>query len=144
MRGLTVKVGVDSVLEVRAGSKVDELELVGLEVDQQVLVLDVPVDDPGRVARDDRLDDLAEEVAREPLLEHALLSDEVKEVLAGRGLLHHVDEGVVELVVVEESDDSGDALDLGEELQLQRDTPFPDLEERTSCKLEIKSTEAHV
>ena len=114
---LTVKVGVDAVLQVGSRAKVDELELEGPEVDQEVLVLDVAVDDPLAVAGDHGLDHLPEEVPGHLLLEHPLLGDEVKEVLARGGLLHDVDEGVVALVEVEQADDARDGLDLGEQLQ---------------------------
>ena len=50
---------------------------------------------------------LAEEVPGEVLLEHALLCDEVEEVLARLGPLHDNDEGVVALKVVDESDHPG-------------------------------------
>ena len=85
---LTVKVGVDAVLQVGSRAKVDELELEGPEVDQEVLVLDVAVDDPLAVAGDHGLDHLPEEVPGHLLLEHPLLRDEVKEVLAGLRPLH--------------------------------------------------------
>ena len=48
--------------------------------------------------------DLAEEVSGELLLEDPLLGDEVEEVLARLGTLHHDDEGVVPLKVVQEAD----------------------------------------
>ena len=124
---LTVKVGVDAVLQVGARAKVDELELQGPEVDQEVLVLDVAVDDPLPVAGDHGLDHLPEEVPRHLLLEHALLRDEVKEVLAGRRLLHDVDEGVVALVEVQQTDHAGDGLDLGQQLQFEGDSPSLEL-----------------
>ena len=125
---LTVKVGVDSILKVGPRSKVNELEVQGLEVDQEVLVLDVPVDDPFAMACEDRLHDLAEKVPCHLLLEHPLLSDEVKEVLAGGRLLHNIDEGVVALVKVEQPDHARDGLDLREQLELQRDSPSLELQ----------------
>ena len=52
---LTVEVGVGGLLEEGAGAEVDELELEGLGVHQQVLILDVPVDDALPVAGQHRL-----------------------------------------------------------------------------------------
>ena len=54
----TVKVRVEAVLEQGAGAKVDKLEPEGLEVDEEVLVLDVPVEDPLPVAGNHRLNHL--------------------------------------------------------------------------------------
>ena len=126
--GLTVKVGVDAVLQIGAGPEVNELEVEGLEVDQEVLILDVPVDDSLPVASNDSLHHLAEKVPCHLLLKHALLSDEVKEVLAWGGLLHHVDEGVLALVEVQQLDDSGHRLNVGEKLQLQGNSLSIELE----------------
>ena len=47
---------------------------------------------------------LAEEVPGKVFLKDALLCDEVKEVLARLGALHHDDKGVVALKVVDKSD----------------------------------------
>ena len=136
---LTVKVGVESVPQVGAGAEVDELELEGLEVDQQVLVLDVPVDDALPVAGDHRLDDLPEEVPRELLLEEALLGDEVEEVLAGLGPLHDDDVGVVALEAVDQLDHAGHpaAGDHVHEAHLQRDTLPAHLGERKENRNDV-------
>ena len=64
MELLTIKVGVDTILQIGAGTKVDEPEVEGLEVDKDVLILDVPVDDALVVAGKNRLHNLSEEVAR--------------------------------------------------------------------------------
>ena len=119
---LTVKVGVDSLLHEGTRAEVDQLEIKGAQVHQEVLVLDVSMDDSLAVASDDGLDNLAEEVPRQLLFEHPLLGDEVEEVLAWSGLLHDIDEGVIALVEVDEADDSGYTLDLGQELELQWDS----------------------
>ena len=78
---LTVKVSESVLLVERPGAEVDQLELAGLEVDQQVLVLDVPVDDPPAVAGQDRLHHLPEEAPCQLLLKNSLLGDEVEQVL---------------------------------------------------------------
>ena len=78
---LTVKVSESVLLVERPGAEVDQLELAGLEVDQQVLVLDVPVDDPPPVAGQDCLDHLPEEAPRQLLFKNSLLGDEVEQVL---------------------------------------------------------------
>ena len=90
--GLTIKICVDAVLHVGAGSEVDQLQVQRPQVDEQVLVLDVPVDDSLAVAGDDGLDDLAEEVAGQLLLQLALLGDEIKQILARLRSLHDDDE----------------------------------------------------
>ena len=55
---LTIKIRVDGVLVEGAGPKVDELELVGLQVHEQVLVLDVTMQHTLPVARQDGLNNL--------------------------------------------------------------------------------------
>ena len=62
---LTVEIGVDGILEKSSGPKVDKFELEGLRVDEQVLVLDVPVDHPLPVARQHRLHNLKSRVLPE-------------------------------------------------------------------------------
>ena len=74
------------------------------------------------VARDDCLDHLAEEISRQLLLQHPLLGDVVEEVLAGGGLLHHVDEGIDAFVEVDQADNARNALYLREQFQLQRNS----------------------
>ena len=109
---LTVKVGVDAVLQVGSRAKVDELELEGPEVDQEVLILDVAVDAPLAVAGDHGLDHLPEEVPRHLLLQHPLLCDEVEEVLARLRPLHDNEKRVVTLEAVEDLDHPGTSIDL--------------------------------
>ena len=62
---LTVEIGVDGILEKSSGPKVDKFELEGLRVDEQVLVLDVPVDHPLPVAGQHRLHNLKSRVLPE-------------------------------------------------------------------------------
>ena len=86
------------------------------------------MDHPASVAGNHRFHDLPEEVPGQLLLEHAFLGDEVEQVLAGRGLLHHVDEGVDTFVKVKKSDDARHDLDLGQELQLERHSSAVELQ----------------
>ncbi len=76
-------------------AKVYQLEIKGSEIHQEVLVFDVAMDDSEAMAGQDCLDDLAKEVPRQMLLKHALLSDEVKQVLAGLRPLHDNDKGIM-------------------------------------------------
>jgi len=104
---LTIKVCVVSCLGVSSGAKVDEFQLEGLQVDQQVLILDIPMDHSLALASHDRLHHLPEEVPCKLLLQTPLLRDEIEEILARLRTLHDYDEGVVPLVAVDESDDAG-------------------------------------
>ena len=72
---------------------------------------------------------LAEKVPGKVLLKDALLCDEVEKVLAGLGPLHHDDEGVVALEVVDEADDAGDVGDAVHEAHLQGNLVQPDLQD---------------
>ena len=82
--------------------EVDEIQLSSFEIDEDVLILDVPVDDARGVAGEHRLDHLAEEVGRHLLLEAALLTDVVEHVFARVWSLHHNDIGVHSLKKVED------------------------------------------
>ncbi len=118
---LTVKIHVVSGFDVGARSKVDQLEVEGSEIHQEVLVFDVPMDDSLAMAGNDGLDDLAEEVPRQLLLKHALLRDVVKEVLAGLGPLHDNDEGVMTFKAVDQLDHSRSAGDNVHQAHFQGD-----------------------
>ena len=141
---LTVKVGVGSVLHEGARAKVDELELAGPHVDQEVLVLDVAVDDALPVAGDHRLHDLPEVGARHLLLERALFRDVVKQVLAVGGALHHVDERVLLLVKVYDPDDARHRLHRMEKLQLERNPPSVQLEKKRTRFVKIVSFSSRI
>ena len=77
----TVKISVWFILDDCPGPKIDELELASGQVHNQVLVLDVAVDDAAAVARQHRLNHLAEKFARQIFFENALLRDELEKVL---------------------------------------------------------------
>jgi hypothetical protein len=111
-RFLTFEFGVESVLEISSRSEIDEFEIESFKIDQKILVLDVSMDDSFSVASQNCFDNLSEKVSGQLLFQDALLGDEVEEVFAAGGLLHDVDEGVVTLVEVEESDDAADRLNL--------------------------------
>jgi len=117
---LTFEFGVESVLEISSRSEIDEFEIESFKIDQKILVLDVSMDDSFSVASQNCFDNLSEKVSGQLLFQDALLGDEVEEVFAAGGLLHDVDEGVVTLVEVEESDDAADRLNLWKEFQFQR------------------------
>jgi len=118
-----VKVSESVLLVEGAGAEVDQLEFARLEVNQEVLILDVPVDDSPPVAGENRLDHLPEEASGQLLLKNSFLSDEVEEVLSRGGPLHDEDEGVRPLKEVEEFDHSLNILDAVQQLQLKRDSP---------------------
>ena len=130
---LTVKIGVDSVLEVGAGAEVDELELEALEIDEEVLVLDVPVDHTLAMAGDDRLHHLAEEVAGHLLLQHPLFRDEVKQVLARLRVLHYDKERVVAFKAVQDLHHPWTAMYLLQQADFKGDSVAVDLGERIQC-----------
>jgi len=82
---LAFKLRVDSVLEICTGAKVDELQLSSVEVKQNVLVLDVKMDDTGRMNLPHCCDELNEELSSRALWQTTILRDEIKQV-------HHVPE----------------------------------------------------
>ena len=75
-------------------------------MDEDVLVLDVPVHDAPPVAGDDGVEQLAEEVPGQGLGQAALLADEVEQVLAVQSLHDNV-EAVWHLEVVNKPDNVG-------------------------------------
>ena len=127
---LTVEVGVEAVPQVGARAKVDQLQVEGLEVHQQVLILDVPVDDATSVASNDGLHYLTEEVAGQLLFQHPLFSDVVEEVLAGLWPLHHDDVGVMSLKAVDESDHPGETGHRAHQADLHGNTLSINLEKK--------------
>lgn len=105
----------------RPGPKVDELNLGSRDIDENVLVLDVPVDDSPLMAGDDRLQHLLQEAPCHDLLKSSLLGDEVKEVLAAERALQDQDVGVGTLVKVEQANHARDARDFPQEADFERD-----------------------
>lgn len=124
---LTVKVRVDTVFQVGTRSKVDQLQVQCPHVNQKVFVFDVAMDDSLVVAGNHGLNDLAEKVPGQLLLQLSVFRDEVEQVLAGRWFLHDVDEGVVTFIKVDEFDDPRNNLHLGQQLELQRNSPSVEL-----------------
>jgi len=117
-----VKVGEVLLLEECSGPEVNELELSSGEVHQQVLILDVPVHDALAVARQHRVHNLAEEIARQLLVQNPLLCDEVKQIFGVRRSLEDVDETVTALIKVNQLNHSLNVLHRAEKLQLQRNS----------------------
>lgn len=86
---LTIELGIGGVLEEGPRAEVDEFDLSGPQVHQQVLVLDVSVDDATGVAVSHGLQHLQEEAARRRLVQRAALRDVIKQVLPRLWTLHH-------------------------------------------------------
>ena len=82
-------------LEKSPAAEVYQLQLAGLEIDEDVLILDVSVDDAGAVAGDNCLNHLSEEVSSNLLVQAPFLTDVVEHVHTVTGMLQYVDEGVV-------------------------------------------------
>lgn len=78
------------------------------------------MDNPGVVDGHCGPDDLTKEGPRHVLLEVALLGDVVEQVGHGVRALHDQDEAVRAFVVVKESDDAFDSVDLVKKSNLQR------------------------
>jgi len=78
-----IKVGIDVIMEPGSRPEVNELDFVGLGVNENVFVLDVSVDDLVGVTLGDSLHDLLENEPGQVLLEGAVVGDEVEQVFAG-------------------------------------------------------------
>ncbi len=97
---LTFVLCVGALPEEGPRAKVYEFDLVSLEINEDVLILHIPVDHAHRLAVLHRLQDLPEQVARRALTHHALLRDVVKQVDVLFGPLHDNVEVVRVLKVV--------------------------------------------
>lgn len=102
---LTFIFSVGTVPQKRTRTKVNELDLVALQVNQNILVLHVPMDYALRQTVLDGLQDLLEEVARRSLADSALLGDVVKQVYVLVGTLHNDVELVLLFEEVEQFND---------------------------------------
>ena len=101
------------VLEKRAGAEVDELDAIRAQIDEDVLVLDVPVQNAQLADAQHDLHDLSEVVARHALaqadavvvvvvLDERQIGDVVEQVLAVLVAFHYDDETVLLLHVVQD------------------------------------------
>ena len=106
-----LELSVDPVLKETAGAEVDQLDLEVVQVDQDVLVLDVPVDDALLVAGDQGGQQLPEDVLGHGLRQGTLFADEVEQVLAVESLHHNVEAGL-HVKVVNEPDHPRNVLQL--------------------------------
>lgn len=106
---LTIKVRVNGVLQQGSGAEVDELHLPGAEVDENVLVFDVPVHYAAVLAVPHGLQHLAEKAPRQVLRQGTFLGDEVEQVLDVLGSLHYDDEAVRPLEPVQHLDNAAEA-----------------------------------
>ena len=127
---LTIKLCVHAILQKSSRAEVDEFQLARFEIDQNVLVLDVPVEDATAGHRLHDADDLTEELPGGVLVQRSLLRDEVEEVLDGLRPLHDQDEGVWTLECIQQFDDAADGLRLAEQTHLHGDVVSVHLEDK--------------
>ena len=95
-----VKVCVVILLEKCTGSKVYELELAGVEVHNEILILDISVNDSQAVARQHSIHNLTEEVPCQFLVKNSLFCDEIKKIFRVGWALENVDKAVTSLVEI--------------------------------------------
>lgn len=81
-----------------------------------------------------KLSHLTEKVSRKLFLQHSLLGDKVKQILAGLRPLHHDDEAVVPLEEVEQLNHAVHGADPVHEANLQRNPFQPNLK----CYMEMR------
>ena len=116
-----LKLRVVVILHEGSAPEVDEIQLSSFEIDEDVFIFDVSVDDARGVAGEDCLDDLAEEVGRNLLVEAALLTDVVEHVNTVTWVFKNVDEGVVSFEKVQYSHHSVNFSDCAQKFELQGD-----------------------
>lgn len=102
---LTFVLRVRSFSEEGPWSKVDQLDLIGVEVNQDVLILYVSVDHTHRETVSHCLNDLSEQISGGSLTHHPLLCDVVKEINVFIWLLHHNIKVLYVFKVVQHLDD---------------------------------------
>ena len=108
---LTIKVPVGSIADEGPGTKINQFEIHGAKVHQQVFIFDVAVNDALPITSQHSFHHLAKKVASQVFVEHAFLGDKVEQVLAGFGSLHHDNEGVVSFEAVKDLDHSWTTID---------------------------------
>jgi len=96
------------VVMLTPGPEVDQLDVEGVEVHENILVLDVPVEDAAVSAVDDSLDNITEHVAGELFRERPVLGYEIEEVLA----VYFLHDDVITICVVNIVQDLDHALNI--------------------------------
>ena len=107
-------------MQSRSGAEVDETDVSGDQVEDDVFVLDVAMDHAGVVDEPQRLDDAPEHPPRVGLVERASLGDVVEQVDAARRPLQHEHVPVRVPVVVEQAEDAGHVVDAPQKVNLVR------------------------
>ena len=124
---LTFELGVDFVLVECGGTEVDESQPAGVELNEQVLVLEVAVHHATVVHVERHLNHLPQEVARRRLGQRSSLCDVVEQVDGVVGPFQHQHEAVWPVVVVEQRDDACDVSDFQQQRHLLRNQLTVDL-----------------
>ena len=119
---LTIKVRVDVIVKLCAAAEINQTQLVGLGVDENVFIFDVPVDDALFVAAKHAQEDLSEEALGQPLGKVSGIGDVVKEILAVVKPLHDQEKTIRHLEEVQKFDHSGNVGDFSHECDFQRNS----------------------
>jgi len=94
------------VIMLTPGTEVNQLDVVGVHVHENVFVLDVPVEDAAVSAVDDSLDNLTEHVLGKMFRERSVLGYKIEQVLA----MYFLHDNVITICVVNIIQDLDDAL----------------------------------
>jgi hypothetical protein len=92
--GLLFLLGEGLLFLLDEGAKVDEAELPGLEVHEQVLFLEVTMDYAAMMTSNDGGHNLPKELDSKLLVQGTLLRDKIKEVLGVRQPFKHLDKRI--------------------------------------------------
>ena len=93
-----------------SGAEIDDREAAVGEIEEEVLVFDVSVSDTPPVTGNYCAHNLAEKLPGQLFAQSSLVCDEIKQILAGLWSLQDVDERILPLEEIVESDDSWHAL----------------------------------
>jgi len=105
-------------MQIAAGAEIDQLQLSGMHVDQQVFILNVSVNDALGVASGDCLNNLAHQKSCCWLCQILFLGDKVEKIHRIGGSFHNIYQGVVEDEIVDKVDDPVNILKKRQKLQL--------------------------